>query len=210
MLASTTISAVVALGFLFVPPTTLSRQKQDASADRQKPGAAAGEMTPEMKAAMAAMMPGPAHQKLAELAGQWTTHSKFTLAGAPSEETDGTARISVVMGGRFLHEEAQGTMMGMPVQSAKLIGYNNGSKKYESVWTYTLGTNMMTMTGASKDAGKTIRFDAAWDNESGVREKIKITYAFADANHFTVTMGGGEMPDGSEGPEMVTTYTRKK
>jgi hypothetical protein len=175
-----------------------------------KPGMPGGEMSPEMKAAMEAMQPGPAHEKLAKLAGEWTYKTKLSGAGMPPEETEGTAKITVVMDGRFIHEEAVGTMMGMPFKGARLMGYNSGAKKYEAVWTYSLGTNMMTMSGPSEDAGKTIKMNASFENEMGAKETVNVTYKIADDDHFTVIMDGGKMPDGTPGPVMETNYARKK
>jgi hypothetical protein len=205
---------------LLAPATAFSQEKKEppkaeagkpaAGAETKPAGAPRGEMSPEMQAAMKAMMPGPAHQKLAKLAGEWTTKTKLVVGGAPAEETEGTAKSTMVMGGRFLHQEDSGTTMGMAFTSAKLMGYNVGSKKYEAVWTYTLGTNMMMMTGTSDDDGKTIKFIASFDNEIGVKETFNITYKIADDDHFTIVFDGGKMPDGSPGPTMETTHTRKK
>ena len=66
--------AAVAVSDLLVHALAQAQEKQ--SGEQKKPGAAAGEMSPKMKAAMAAMMPGPAHAKLGKLAGEWTTKSK--------------------------------------------------------------------------------------------------------------------------------------
>ena len=229
MFVRTLIAVTLGLGLLQAPATALSQEKKDppkaeagkpaAGPEVKKPAGAAetkpaggpqGEMSPEMQAAMQAMMPGPAHQRLAKLAGEWTSKSKLAIHGAPREETEGTAKITVVMDGRFIHQEDSGTTMGMPFTSAKLMGYNNGSKKYEAVWTYTLGTNMMNMTGTSAYEGKTIKFSSSFDNEVGVKETFNITYKIADDDHFAIVLDGGKMPDGSPGPTMETTYTRKK
>ena len=101
-------------------------------------------------------------------------------------------------------------MMGMPFKSAKLIGYNKGSKKYEAVWTYTLGTGMMMMNGTSDDDGKTIKYTASFDNEVGAKETLNATSRFLDDDHFTVVLDCGKTPDGSPGPTMEATYTRTK
>ena len=66
------------------------------------------------------------------------------------------------------------------------------------------------MTGASEDEGKTIKFTASFENEIGVKETFNITYRMADDDHFSIVLDGGKMPDGSPGPTMETTYTRKK
>jgi hypothetical protein len=220
MLMRTMIALTLGIGLLQASTIAFSQEKKEppkaeagkpsAGAETKPAGGPQGEMSPEMQAAMQAMMPGPAHQKLAKLAGDWTTKTKLSGHGVPPEETEGTAKITVVMGGRFVHEEASGITMGMPFTSAKLMGYNNGSKKYEAVWTYTLGTNMMTMTGTSDDEGKTIKCNATFENEIGVKETFNITYKIADDDHFTVVFDGGKMPDGSPGPTMETSYTRKK
>lgn len=194
-------------------------KKEAAPAPNAKPGDAGGAKpdegqpamsTAEMQRAMTAMMPGPAHEKLGKLVGEWTTSSKMSIAGMPPEESQGTSILTTRLDGRFLHEEFTGTMMGMPMKSSKLIGHNNGSNKYEAVWVYSMGTGMMTMTGSSPDEGKTIKFTAAFDNEVGIKETMNITYTFADADHFTVSLEAGKMPDGSPGPVMETKYTRKK
>jgi len=198
----------MAVGVLVSVPALSQDGKQEATGDKPNNG----EMSEEaMAAMMAMMMPGEAHAKLAKLAGEWTTKTKMTMPGAPpGEETEGTSKFVVVLGGRFLHEEHQGTMMGQPFQSATLLGYNNGSKKYEGVWTYTMGTSMLTMSGTSADGGKTIKLDATWDNESGVRETTTIKYIFADDDHFTIMMISNETSDGSAAHEMEIQYTRKK
>ncbi|MBI1826995.1 MAG: DUF1579 family protein [Planctomycetes bacterium] len=169
-----------------------------------------GEMSPEMKAHMEVMMPGPEHQKLAKYAGSWTFKSTMTRAGAPPEETDGAADLDMAFEGRFLHEHNKGTMMGMPFEGGKLVGFNRGSKKYEAVWAYTMGTGILTMNGASDDGGKTIKFSAAFDNEVGAHETFNVTYTFTDDDHFTVKMDGGKMPDGSAAPTLDVKYSRKK
>lgn len=217
MLTQPRLPRFVLLVMAFAPLSAFAQEKsapepkaQEKPAATPKPPEGAGEMSPEMQAAMAAMMPGPAHQKLAKLAGDWTVKAKLTMAGQPPEETEATSRIMVVLEGRFLHEDYSGTMMGMPFRSTHVLGFNNGSKKYEGMWAYSMGTGLMILSGTSPDDGKTIKCDASFDNEVGVRETMTVTYAIADDDHFTVSLGGGKMPDGSPGPTMEMAYTRKK
>jgi hypothetical protein len=183
---------------------------QPESGSTTKPASGSQDMPPEMKAALETMKPGPAHEKLARLAGEWTTKTRLAGGGAPAEETEGTAKIRLVLDGRFIHEDDSGTMLGMPFNGARLLGYNNGSRKYEGVWTYTLGTGMMFLNGTSTDDGRTIKCSAAFDNEIGIKETMDIIYRFTDDDHFMVVLEAGKMPDGSPGPRMETTYSRKK
>jgi hypothetical protein len=105
----------------------------------------------------AAATPGPAHQQLAKLVGEYTTVSKFTLKpGDDAKESHGTAKLKTILGGRFLVEESTGSLFGQKTGSMHLLGYNNGTGKYEGTWVYTGSTGMMNLTGTSKDDGKTI------------------------------------------------------
>lgn len=192
------------------------KPKADKPGDKPKgegkPGDPHGGMSAEEMAEMMKMMlPGPAHQKLAKYVGDWNVKSTMTHGpGAPSEATEGTSKIDMVLDGRFFHEEKAGTMMDMPMKSAHLLGYNNGSKKYEGVWMYTMGTGMMMLSGESKDGGKTVVCTATFDNEMGIKESMAITYTFTDDDHFSWKLDAGKMPDGSPGPVMEAHYTRKK
>lgn len=173
-------------------------------------GKAAQTPPPEMEEMMKLMRPGPQHERLLKLAGDWTVETTMEMAGAPAEKSSGTATLKPALDGRFMQETGAGESMGMPASHFKMWGYNNGSKKYEAVWAWTLGTGMLYMNGESKDDGKTIEWKAWFDNESGVREELKATTTHTDADHFSVKLYGGKMPDGSPGPVMTANYTRKK
>lgn len=182
--------------------------KPEGNQDKKPP---TGEMSPEdMQKAMQSMMPGPMHAKMAKLAGDWNTKTKMAAPGQPPMEETGTSKITLVLDGRFVQEDAKGMMMGMPVTSHKLWGYNNGSKKFEAVWTYTMSTGMLTMKGTSGDDGKSIKWDGSFENELGIQESLHGTHKFVDDDTFVVELIGDTMPDGSEPPRMTTTYTRVK
>jgi hypothetical protein len=181
--------------------------------DKPAAGAAAPankDAAEKMAAPMASIMPGPAQQKLAKLVGEWTTVTKFTAPDIPKpDETTGTAKLSMVLGGRFLHEENSGTMMGQPYSGARLTGYNNDAKQYEASWTWTMSTAILRMAGKSNDDGKTINFDASFAGANGEDTRMTVIVKVIDDDHFTVDING-KYPDGSAGPRLETTYTRKK
>jgi Protein of unknown function (DUF1579) len=154
--------------------------------------------------------PGLVHKGLAKRAGEYTTHGKFTIkAGAPAQESDGSAKLSMILGGRFLQEENEGKLIGMPVTSVHLYGYNNATNKYQAVWMYTGATGFMTMDGTSADDGKTVNFAAAYDGEDGAKHHLEIVIRQIDDDHFSTTLIA-RLPDGAQGPTLETTYTRKK
>jgi hypothetical protein len=154
-------------------------------------------------------MPGPIHKEMARRAGEYTAVSKMSIPNGPTQEAKGTAKITSILGGRFLQEEFSGTMLGQPFTSIHLNGYNAGTKQFEATWMYTGSTAMMTMTGTSPDGGKTIKFVASYVNPKGDKETMEITQRQVDDDHF-ITELIGRNPDGTKGATMETTYTRKK
>lgn len=174
-----------------------------------KPPAQPGKPTEgDMVARRQATEPSPAHLRMARRVGEYTTTSRFSMPGAPEQTSKGTAKLTMILGGRFLSEDGTGDMMGMPYTSLKLVGYNNETRKYEAVWAYTQSTAMMTMTGTSDDDGKTVTFTASVDKQGG-KETFTVKKSQTDDDHFSVEMVT-KMPDGSAGPSFVTEYERKK
>lgn len=206
------VRRVLLVSAVCVAPVVYAQQEKKPAPQTQPDPSkgAAPKNDAEMDAAMAAMTPGPIHAKLAKLAGEWEVTSRFEMAGQDPVETKGAATIKSELGGRFLHETASGEMMGMPTQEFKQWGYNNGSKKFEAVWSWTMSTGFLYMSGQSKDDGATIDWTAWYDDETGKKEEMKAQTTITDENQFKTKLFGGTMPDGSAGPTMIITYTRKK
>jgi Protein of unknown function (DUF1579) len=153
--------------------------------------------------------PTEVHERLAKRAGDYETSSKFSFPGGKATETKGTAKINAILGGRFLQEESSGTLMDTQVNSLKLLGYNAEAGQYEAVWMYTGSTAMMTMSGKMNEATKSVEFAASVPGPKGAKMNFTIVYKFTDADSFTVELTA-RGDDGSKGPTMETTYTRKK
>jgi hypothetical protein len=170
-------------------------------------------ISPEQAAAMARAQPGPAHAALAKLAGEWTTLTKFSPApGAPEMESTGAATLTMTLDGRFLREDWTGEMMGAPTTSSKTIGFNNGSQKYEAVWTYTMSTGMLIGIGQSSDEGKTIAFQGTFDEgpQGGGVSTLYLTLKIASADEFSWELSDAAPGAERRGPVMVTEYKRKQ
>ena len=115
----------------------------------------------------------------------------------------------MVLGGRFLHEEDAGSFMGQPTEGARTYGYNNAAKQYEATWMYTHQTAIMTMTGTSKDEGKTVTYDASFTADKGMKVPFRIVVKQLDDDRFSVEMVQKQL-GGTDGARFETTYTRKK
>lgn len=101
-------------------------------------------VTPEMmQAMMAKMQPAKEHAELAKQVGDWDADCETYMPGSPVMKSKGSAKISMIMGGRFLREEFKGTMMGQPFEGIMLLGYDNNLKRYDSMWIDSMGTGMM-------------------------------------------------------------------
>jgi hypothetical protein len=155
----------------------------------------------------AAALPGPEHKLLAKYVGEWTTKSTFTVPGQPAgEPVTGSSKIASDLGGRFFSDQSSGEMMGEPYESRHYTGYNNATKQYESVWTWTHDTGMLHMTGTSKDGGKTINWTGSYVNPAGEKEVLNAVTTHVDDNKLTIELRG----EGAEAGVMKTEYTRKK
>lgn len=182
------------------PTLTTPAQRDSKPAAPQK-----GAGQPEQQDLMASE-PGPEHQRLAKLVGTFTTEVTFTGVGPEPVKSSGEAKLDMALGGRFLEMRETESMMGQPVETLKFWGFNNGTKKYESVWMYTGSTSMMTMTGEAKEDGA-VALDASYADEMGKREQMKVEFKIANDDHFTVTLVG-TAPTGEV--KMVEAFTRKK
>jgi Protein of unknown function (DUF1579) len=154
--------------------------------------------------------PGAAQESLAKLAGDYTRVIKFLgAAGAGIAPSSGTAKISSVLGGRFLLEESTDTVMGRTVDGLRLYGYNNDTKQYEMVRTYTMSTAMTMMTGTTSDGGKTIDFVGSTDAAGKAVAPLHAQFRVLSDDNFIVTLSTiGD--DGKDAPFQSTEYARKK
>ncbi len=202
----TVVYAAIAALMLFSSSPGAHAQDQNKPAEsQQKPPQMSPEEQAQMQAMMQAAMPGPVHKQLAKRAGDYTVTSKFEMPGAPPVESSGTAKITTVLDGRFLLEENTGSSMGMPIAGMRVYGYNNGMKKYEATWVYTMSTAILMMTGTSTDDGKTVNYTGSFESGVGAKEALDITIHQIDDDHFVVRLGSG-----AGGPVLEETYSRKK
>jgi len=100
--------------------------------------------------------PGEPHKFLKSLEGEYTTVTRIWMQPGQPQESTGKATFKTILGGRYLQQDFQGTMMNMPMQGLGLMGYDNHRRQYVSMWADSLSTAMYTMTGGISQDGKTI------------------------------------------------------
>ncbi|MAW60987.1 MAG: hypothetical protein CMJ94_09140 [Planctomycetes bacterium] len=116
----------------------------------QEPGKAIHEMS-EMEV-MELMMkmgaPGEEHKQLAKSAGKWDVTMGMRMSpDAPWEYSKGSSKITMIMGGRYMVEQTTFEMMGMETKGMLVQGFDNLSKKYQTMWIDSFGTRMMLSEG---------------------------------------------------------------
>jgi hypothetical protein len=116
-----------------------------------------------MKKAEAACTPGPAHQALEPLVGDWIVEVKMWMEpDAPPTFSKGTAKSSWTLKGRFVQQEFNGEFMGKPFRGISFTGYDNVRQKYRSVWIDDMSTTMVTSEGDADPEGKVITFGGSY------------------------------------------------
>jgi hypothetical protein len=159
-----------------------------------------------MDQAMAQMMaemqrlgePGSRHDLIKKMEGNWDITAKFFVApGAPPEISRGTSRNTMVLGGRQLKSEVELTfnMMGEETtfRGIGMMGYDNASGQFQSVWTDTMVTGMMFQTGWLDD-GKIVLVGSTV-NAMGPHS-VKNVYEFVDGGYNLEFYETGEATDG--------------
>jgi hypothetical protein len=109
--------------------------------------------------------PGEPHKLLAKMEGTWTTRSRGYLEGKPAGDFSvGTCEQKLILDGHYLRQEYTGNMMGTPFTGLNFLGYNNHTKKYESIWIDSLSTAIYFFTGKASADGKTITQECIYDD----------------------------------------------
>src|SRR4051812_9687885 len=173
----------------------------------EKSGAEKQEMMKKMEAAGT---PGPAHKALEAFVGNWKAEVKcFHEPGAAPQVSQGTAKSSWTLNGRFLEGEFHGEMMGKPFTGRSLMGYDNTKQKFNNVWVSDMQTSMLTSEGKGENGNKVITLEGKADCPATGRKDVPMKQVFRVLSPDKYTF---EMFDGSKGENVRTmeiTYTRK-
>jgi hypothetical protein len=94
-----------------------------------------------------AAMPTDAHKAIVSWAGKWDQKGE-----CPMGTITGTLEYKPILGGRFVVGEGTGKMtMGdksMDFESFQIVGYDNVSKQYQTVWLDSMGTGLYLLPGS--------------------------------------------------------------
>ena len=197
--------------------SSLQAFAQDQKATGSKTDTHAGhQMDPKMMEMMQKMKefatPGEQHKMLASYAGDWTYTSKlWQTPKAKPLESSGTAKFDMILDGRWLRHEFKGEAMGTPFTGLGFIGYNNGTKEFESIFMDTMGTGSMRASGSYDKSKKTLTETGQYycPIKKGPRD-YKGVWTFKDKNSMIYAMYGEGMNGEPEYKHMEVTYKRAK
>ncbi len=198
--------AVVLVGVVGLMTGRAFSQEQDKKGDKGGPDPAM------MEAWKKAVAPGTFHAHLKPLEGRWNIATKWRMTSEqPWEESKGVAEYKWILGGRFIQQTTLGDPMepdGDRFEGMGITGYDNGTKKYTSVWTDNMGTGMMISSGTCDASGKVFTYmGTISDPFTGQPKKEKsVLRIINDGKHVFEMFSIG--PDGKEYNSLIVTYTR--
>jgi hypothetical protein len=171
------------------------------------------QMSPEqmamMKAWEEAMTPGPEHEKLASMAGDWSLEVKSWMdPAAPPEVSQATAHREMILGGRVLSEHVNGTMMGQPFEGMGTTGYDNVTDKYWGTWIDNMGTGMMLSSGTYDADSKSMNMTGEFpDPTTGGMKSVRMVVRHESDDREVMEMY--EMRGEEEVKTMEIVFTRQ-
>jgi hypothetical protein len=168
---------------------------------------------PDMAAQMEAMAklaaPNEHHEHLQRMIGKWKVQSKFWMVpGADPMESEGTAEINAVMGGRFIQQQFLGDFMGQEFVGFGMEGFDNAKLKHIGYWADNMGTMMMSSEGQCSAGGTVTTTMSEFDDPaSGQKLNMKAVLTQKDDKNFSY-VAYMQTPEG-EFKSMELIYTKK-
>jgi len=214
------LSVVLALGLVsstalatdWAAKATKAPKADAAKAEAAKPDAPKTDAKQDqmMEMMMKASMPGPMHELLKPMAGNWKTTAKSWLKpGTEPSVSEGTCESTWILGNRYLQSTYKGDMGGMPFEGWGLMGYDNQKQEFVSVWADNFGTGIAMSDGKADPSGKVLTMMTTMpDPQTGAPTPYKMITKVANENQYMMSMSS--MKDGKEQTEMEITYTRMK
>ena len=148
--------------------------------------------------------PGPEHERLKRLEGTWEATIKMG-----DQESKGTMKYKMALGGLWLASEFEGEFGGMKFQGRGLSTYDATKKKYIEVWADSMSTTPMLMEGTYDKEGKVLTATGEGPGMDGPSTKYKSTLERKDDDTMVMTMSTAGK-DGKGNVMMTITYKRKK
>lgn len=169
------------------------------------------EMQDAMEKAKKYTAPGKNHETLKKFLGSWTTEMRFFMGGKASPTEKGAAECAWLMDGRWIRSDTKGSMMGMPVHTHTIMGYDNFKQSFVATTVNSMDTAMIRVEGDLDQHGKTlIAYGTLDEYLDGQHDKaIKVVWRFESDDRFLMEVH--DLAIGETNTKVFEiAYTRKK
>lgn len=156
-------------------------------------------------------LPGAPHQRLERLAGRWRTLARYIVdPRQPPVESEGSCTAEMILGGRYLRQEFEGTFAGKRFSGVALWGFDNLRGKYVSATVDDGGTQVLRTEGVWDEAKHSFTELGEMDDPAtGGKKRVRyVTVIVSDAEHVQQMFETGA--DGHEVTVAAVTYLRKE
>lgn len=167
----------------------------------------------DMQAMMEKMgAPGEAHERLKALVGEWDV--AMSISPAPGMEplhTTGKVTKTMVLGGRFLHEnlELADPMRDVQSHGVGYLGFDNVTGKYSGVWMSDSQTAMILYTGDANADGKSFTFTGEENDPTGMMGAIPFKMNLTIQSEDQHTLSFFYVINGQDVPTFEMVHTRR-
>jgi len=165
----------------------------------------------EAMARMQAMtQPGEHHELLERFLGTWETESRVTMMGADGPGSKGETTFSWLLEGYFLQSRGTGSLMGMPIESFAIFGYDNFKQSFCVTMVDTMDTDMLRAEGdVTRDGNALICYGTLDEYLTGEHDKmVKYVWRFRGDDEFVLEIH--DLPIGETGTKVVEQVYRRK
>lgn len=177
---------------------------------QQKPERFAYPKPEDMQAGMARWMatfkPGPAHERLKELVGDWTVTMR--MGGV---ESQGSAKASWFVQGKWLQIDTQYSAMDQAILHRTTLGYDNFKQRYVASFVDSLQTTLNTASGLFGQSGDDLFLWGTIDEPMTPEQDKQVKYVYRGFGQDKWVLEVHDMMIGESNTKVLEfAYVRKK
>ena len=157
--------------------------------------------------------PGAPHALLVKLVGTWKVENTMWMGGpaGKAETSTGSSTYSSVLGGRYVQQDMNSSMLQMPYRGIGMFGYDNFKKKYTGFWIDDMSTAISVMEGTMDEKTGAITFWGKMDDPTTQEKDKKVKYILRIVDNNTHVFELFDVTGyGEKAPVMRVKYSRTK
>jgi hypothetical protein len=158
-----------------------------------------------------AAQPGPEHERLAALTGEWNLRFAFSPSPAASPVTGtGSASNRMILGGRFLQSESVVQLGNGRSEGLLLLGYDRRASRYTMLGLDTYGTHYVEAEGPfDEGSGAMVMYGEEHDPIARHTERYTVIVRLRGPDEYVQEVVSRQ-PDGTSHTAVKITYSRKR